>query len=833
MTRSKTAHDNQQDPEQGPESEAPIALMAGDSVEVHTEQPSTSSQNISKDEVTTIMQNAMQDMANMTQTLISDAVQNVMQNIKTQTQADSENFIASAVRNAMQDIKSQLQISTASTSPIQNINDPSQINRGNVMTNEVYNPMQGINDPSQINHGSTMTAAAQNQIQGINDTSQISSENMINAVQGINYSSLISHDNIITDEVQTQIHVINYPSQINHEDIRNNAVQHQMQGINCISEVNHGNMMTNTVQNQMQGINETSQINQENVMTTTVQNQMQGINHPSQINHGSMMTNTGQNQTQGINDPSQINHGNTVTNRVHNRMQSINDPSQIHYRNVMASPAQESMQSINGSNRINGPIMASPTLNSMHRINNSQTHINSTNLELDEVFQPQNNIEAPTSDNYVTNRSGMTHSSPSNRYSHQEYQNMGSPRHYGVTRDPQRSRHPRYHHETNHIKLPPFTGKERWKIWLNRFMEVARLRQWSDEQKLMELLPKLQGPAGEFVFDQLNSSTRRSFSELIEELNNRFRVVETTKTFRTLFTNRDQAYGESAETYAAELKRLYDKAYPERDRDTRSEDLLRRFLGGLYDDATRFHIEYVKEPDNIDVAVYEAINFYETKRRHPRKENTEAKTRRPARMLRQIAWSDTDQMVAPSDEDSEDEDDEQERVARTQPKKRSPPILRRPAEKTTTPAEDVAKTKEAPKKSEVSFQESSEIKETLEKINGRLDKIENHIFTPPRGNYRRYNNSGNRGNNSRNGNNRSSNEQSRYRGGSCYNCGQENHWARDCPYPISAGQMQGSVQPGTQPQPYVRSYGNTNYQTTEGQSPTQPGQSSPENPQLN
>ena len=32
---------------------------------------------------------------------------------------------------------------------------------------------------------------------------------------------------------------------------------------------------------------------------------------------------------------------------------------------------------------------------------------------------------------------------------------------------------------SNYIKLPPFTGKERWDIWYNRFVDVANLRGWN------------------------------------------------------------------------------------------------------------------------------------------------------------------------------------------------------------------------------------------------------------------------------------------------------------------------------------------------------------------
>lgn len=51
-------------------------------------------------------------------------------------------------------------------------------------------------------------------------------------------------------------------------------------------------------------------------------------------------------------------------------------------------------------------------------------------------------------------------------------------------------------------KLPPFTeeGKEKWSVWKSRFETVASRSRWSDEEKLDELLPKLHGKAGEFVF---------------------------------------------------------------------------------------------------------------------------------------------------------------------------------------------------------------------------------------------------------------------------------------------------------------------------------------------
>jgi hypothetical protein len=126
---------------------------------------------------------------------------------------------------------------------------------------------------------------------------------------------------------------------------------------------------------------------------------------------------------------------------------------------------------------------------------------------------------------------------------------------------------------------------------------------------LAELLPKLHENAGEFVYGKLSRSQRSSYGTLIQELEYRFRKVEMTPTYGSRFSNRSQRPGESVEDYAAELKALYDKGYPSRDGQTRREDLLRRFLNGLLDEHTQMQVEYVKEPVDIDQAVYEVVNF--------------------------------------------------------------------------------------------------------------------------------------------------------------------------------------------------------------------------------
>lgn len=196
------------------------------------------------------------------------------------------------------------------------------------------------------------------------------------------------------------------------------------------------------------------------------------------------------------------------------------------------------------------------------------------------------------------------------------------------------------------IKLPAFKGEvdESWKAYINRFEAVASYNGWGDSDKLGQLLPRLQGAAGEFAFEELNPEILSSYRKLRSELGHRFGVYESPKTFQTKFKRRDQRNGESAQAYGAALQSLYRKAYPNRDDTTRQEDLVSRFLLGLMNEKARVHLELNKDPWTIEEAI-RYVNEFEETTRYPRADNDENDRYNKRRQTRQVKSNSTDNGV--------------------------------------------------------------------------------------------------------------------------------------------------------------------------------------------
>ena len=285
-----------------------------------------------------------------------------------------------------------------------------------------------------------------------------------------------------------------------------------------------------------------------------------------------------------------------------------------------------------------------------------------------------------------------------------------------------RSNRPRLLHDLGGFKISPFQGDGDWRVWHARFETIVSRFGLSDEEKLDQLLPRIDGKAAEFVFTQLPSELLYNYSALVSELNCRFRVIETSRSFAAKFSRRCQKIGETAEEYASELKTLYDKAHGYRDVQTRNEDLVRRFLDGLRDDQIRFQVEYHKEPETIDEAVFHVVNLIQTRGRRDLERRHTENTRR------------LDLQQNQSTEITEG--DHKRRFCGQQ------------STKTNLPSQDVAG--------------ENDIKSVLGQIVERLDKIE-------------------KANNLPNYSQRKTLPKDKRGQRECFNCHKEGHFARECP----------------------------------------------------
>ena len=360
------------------------------------------------------------------------------------------------------------------------------------------------------------------------------------------------------------------------------------------------------------------------------------------------------------------------------------------------------------------------------------------------------------------------------------------------------------------LKLPPFTSQnESWEVWINRFNDVAKRRGWSRAEKLDEPLPRLQGPAADFAYAQLSKETRSDFKELCREMEHRFRKIETESTYRIKFGKRGQKHSESAEGFAADLKRIYDKAYPKKDNKNRQEDLLRRFLEGLADQEISQMVAYVKDPKDIDKAAFEVVSLVES-----RGKSEDKRPRRHARFV---------QMVDHSSEETSSEAEDHLMVRAAGRPGRKPKImpdgkiaLQDGVVETTRPessgTDDLA-TKQMVKES--ISEVSSHLEKSLEKSIGQsLEKslikiMDNKLADwnkskPPGGPVRKYNKPGQTPSSGGSQNNWNKPTKQNVGWNCCYRCGQGGHYARDCW--VISGQWQMSTQSGCGPQ--AAPYGN-------------------------
>ena len=121
------------------------------------------------------------------------------------------------------------------------------------------------------------------------------------------------------------------------------------------------------------------------------------------------------------------------------------------------------------------------------------------------------------------------------------------------------------------IQVPPvskYSGNadsEPFEEWLEQFELVASVCNWEGRTKLANLVTRLQGQAYSF-YRTCSAQQQTSYDALKDALSRRFKPVRIQSVQSGLFHERKQKPQESVEDYAQDMKKLYQRAYPQSER---------------------------------------------------------------------------------------------------------------------------------------------------------------------------------------------------------------------------------------------------------------------------
>jgi len=120
-------------------------------------------------------------------------------------------------------------------------------------------------------------------------------------------------------------------------------------------------------------------------------------------------------------------------------------------------------------------------------------------------------------------------------------------------------------HTSQVLPLSKFSGSndnETFKEWHEQFELVATVCGWNSQSKLANLVTRLQGQAYAF-YHTCTAQQRSSYESLVMAMSQRFTPVRIQSVQSGLFHSHRQKVNERVDTYAQDLNRLYQKAYPQ------------------------------------------------------------------------------------------------------------------------------------------------------------------------------------------------------------------------------------------------------------------------------
>ena len=156
-------------------------------------------------------------------------------------------------------------------------------------------------------------------------------------------------------------------------------------------------------------------------------------------------------------------------------------------------------------------------------------------------------------------------------------------------------------------KVAKFDGKSNWGDYLVQFNIAAKLNNWDDTQKAMELATSLEGNARGVLAD-LSANKQLDFEALTNKLTQRYEPEGQLGVYQSQLHSKRRKRNESIPELVQDISRLVRKAYPAADEQTGSYMAVSSFITALANEAQELFV-YQKEPKNLDEASRAALSF--------------------------------------------------------------------------------------------------------------------------------------------------------------------------------------------------------------------------------
>ena len=156
-------------------------------------------------------------------------------------------------------------------------------------------------------------------------------------------------------------------------------------------------------------------------------------------------------------------------------------------------------------------------------------------------------------------------------------------------------------------KVAKFDGKSNWGDYLVQFNIAAKLNNWDDTQKAMELATSLEGNARGVLVD-LSANKQLDFEALTNKLTQRYELEGQLGVYQSQLHSRRRKRNESIPELVQDISRLVRKAYPAADEQIDSYMAVSSFITALANEAQELFV-YQKEPKNLNEAGRAALSF--------------------------------------------------------------------------------------------------------------------------------------------------------------------------------------------------------------------------------